>query len=241
MNASALPGLLTPPQQLVLDLGHRAAQGRGDFLVSPSNRDAVAFIDMWPHWPAPCLVIHGPAACGKTHLCAVWREMSGAVSVLPAQIADTGAEDLAGLGAHLVFDGIDPWVSDRAAETKLFHVYNIMKEQKRTMMITMRMAPAQAPFALPDLASRLRAAPAAAIHPPDDALLAAVMVKLFADRQIQVGPDALAYILPRMERSFSAARDLVAAADRLALTEKKPVTTALLRRVLLQSQEQASL
>ena len=54
--------------------------------------------------------------------------------------------------------------------------------------------------ALPDLASRLRAAPSVAIAPPDDRLLAAVLVKLFADRQVRVAPEVIAFLLRRMER-----------------------------------------
>ena len=39
--------------QLPLDLGHRPALGREDFLVAPSNQGAVAWIDRWPDWPGP--------------------------------------------------------------------------------------------------------------------------------------------------------------------------------------------
>lgn len=220
-------------QQLPLNLSHRPAQGRADFLVAPSNEKAVAWIDRWPDWPAPALVIYGPASCGKTHLAAVWKEQTGAAFADTDDLAAQSVDKIANMAEHLVFDHIDPWLGDRAAETVLFHLYNLMKEEKRTMLLTMRAAPAHIHFALPDLASRLRAAPAAAIEPPDDALLAALLVKLFSDRQLQVGPEILDYILPRMERSFAAAHDLVAAADRLAMAEKKGISISLIRQVLL--------
>ena len=54
------------------------AMGREDFLVSPSNADAVAWIDRWPDWPGPALVIVGPPGSGKTHLGQVWRQQAGA-------------------------------------------------------------------------------------------------------------------------------------------------------------------
>jgi DnaA regulatory inactivator Hda len=224
-------------QQLALDLGHRPAHGRADFLVASSNRDAVAWIDLWPQWPAPCFVLYGPPASGKSHLCAVWQDRAAAVSVDAAQLSALKADEIAALGGHLVLDGIDPWFGDRAAETTLFHLYNILKEEKRTMMVTTRIAPAHAPLALPDFASRLRAAPAAAIAPPDDTLLAAVLVKLFSDRQLQISSETLDYILPRMERSFAAARDLVETADKLSLVEKKGISIPLIRRILLEKDE----
>lgn len=220
-------------EQIPLDLGHRPAHGRDDFLVTPGNRNAVAWIDRWPDWPAPALVLHGPAACGKTHLSAVWKEKTGASIIDSALLTSENADILAGRAEHLVIDHIDPWFGDRAAETTLFHLYNILKETGRTMLLTSRMTPAQAVFALPDLASRLRAAPLAMIDSPDDDLLSAVLVKMFSDRQLQVGCDVIAYILPRMERSFAAAAAIVAAADRLALAEKRAVSIPLIRKVLL--------
>ena len=36
------------PDQLILDLPHRTALGRDDFLVGDCNRLAVDFIDRWP-------------------------------------------------------------------------------------------------------------------------------------------------------------------------------------------------
>ena len=220
-------------QQLTFDLGHRAAHGRDDFLVAPPNAAAVAWIDRWPDWPAPFLVLHGPAACGKTHLAAVWRERVGAAPVGPDELAAADAAALLDRAAHLVIDPVDPWIGDRAAETTLFHLYNLARERGQTVLLALRAPPAQLDFALPDLASRLRAAPAAAIQPPDETLLGAVLVKMFADRQLPLGRDALNYILPRMERSFAAARDLVERADRLALAEKRGLSVPLMRRLLL--------
>lgn len=218
--------------QIPLDLGYRQAFGRGDFHIGASNRDAVAWIDRWPRWPAPALILHGPAASGKSHLAAVWAQLANAQFVRPEALSVSSAQDLCANTSALVIDGLDPWLGDLASETCLFHVYNILKERGGHVMITMRMAAAQGDFIVPDLASRLRAAPAARIDPPDDLLLASVMIKLLSDRQLSVSNDVIAYLLPRMERSFAAARDIVAHADRLALAEKKPISVPLMRKVL---------
>ena len=221
------------PQQLTFDLGHRTASGREDFLIADSNRDAVSWIDLWPEWPAPALVLYGPAACGKTHLAAVWSAQAGAVSINPEELSTTSADILFARGQHYLIDPVDPWIGDRAAETTLFHLYNLAKENKRTLLLTMRVPPVRLSFTIPDLASRLRAAPGVAIHAPDEMLLGAVLVKMFADRQLQIGEDVLNYILPRMERSFAAARDLVIKADQQALAEKRPISVPLIRQVLM--------
>jgi len=223
----------TLAEQIPLDLGHRPAYGQKDFLVAPSNQNAVSWIDRWPEWPAPTVILYGPAACGKTHLAAVWKNKTKAKLLDTRLLTSVSADKLAEDSEHLVIDHIDPWFGDKEAETTLFHLYNILKETGRTMLLTSRMSPSQANFVIPDLSSRLRAAPAATIDSPDDALLSAVLVKLFGDRQLQIGCDVIAYILPRMERSFSAAHELVERADSLALAEKRPVSVPLMRRVLL--------
>lgn len=220
------------PQQIPLDLGARSAHGLEDFLIGPENRDAVGWIDRWPDWPAPVLIINGPAACGKTHLAAVWRDKTHAVNIIPDMLLKASAEQIAAKGECLVLDGVDPWLGEREAEETLFHLYNILKEEQRSLMMTMRMAPAHIDFAIPDLASRLRAAPVTMVQPPDDTLLASILIKLFSDRQLVVNNDVIKYILPRMERSFAAARDLVEKADIKALSNKQKITTRLMRDVL---------
>lgn len=218
--------------QIPLNLETRPALGREDFLTGPENQDAVMWIDRWPDWPAPILIINGPAASGKTHMAAVWREQTGAAAVDPQQLSQSTAENIAAAGQHIVLDGLDPWLGDLAAETTLFHLYNMFKEQGRTSLITVRMAPSHTDFAVKDLASRLRAAPVATIHPPGDMLLGSVLIKLFQDRQLTVSNDVIKYILPRMERSFDSARSIVTLADQMALARKKGISVPLMRDVL---------
>ncbi len=222
--------------QIPLDLGFRTAQGREDFLIAPSNQSAVAWIDRWPDWPAPLLILQGAAASGKSHLAQVWKDHINATPINPADLLRQSAEEIASQGKHLMIDGLDPWLGDCACETTLFHLYNIIKEEQRTMLIALRMAPAQTDFAIKDLASRFRAAPLATIDSPDDDLLAAILVKLFNDRQLTITAEAIQYLLPRIERSFAAVRDIVSEADHMALSKKRPISIPLLRDVLAHMQ-----
>lgn len=215
--------------QLALRFAHRPAMGEADFLVTDSNLEAVAWIDRWPGWPAPALTVHGPAGCGKTHLTQVWRARSGASVASAADLAVADVPALVALGGgRVALERPDAGVDERA----LLHLYNVVAERRGSLLLTAEAPPARWGVGLPDLASRLAAAPAVAVRPPDDTLMAAVLIKLFEDRQIAIGHDVVDFLLLRLERSFAAARALVAASDEAALAARRRITIPLVREVL---------
>jgi chromosomal replication initiation ATPase DnaA len=220
-------------QQLVLDLGHRSAHGVENFLVAPCNKDAVAWLDRWPDWPAPALAVYGPGACGKTHLADIWKNRSDARMIQAGQLRESSPDQLVSGTRNVIVDDAGPGIDERG----LLHLYNIVGEGGGSLLLTSRTAPARWNTGLADLRSRLAAAPAVAIGRPDDALIGAVLIKLFADRQIQLDGEVLAYVLARMERSFSAARSLVEALDRLALASHRRITKPLAREALAALEE----
>ena len=222
--------------QLAIDLPHRPAFGRADFLVSECNAAALGWIERWPQWPAHALVLHGPAGSGKSHLAHLWRERSGGTlvqgDVLRSLEPPLDPNELARCRAVAVDD------AEGAPEQALLHLYNCCSEAGANLLVVARDAPASWPMALPDLASRLRAAPSVSIALPDDSLLAAVLVKHFADRQVRVAPGVIAFLVRRMERSFAACGALAARLDRLALSAGRPISIALARLALAEAGDQ---
>lgn len=215
-------------RQLAFDLPHRPASGADDFLVAAPNAEAVAWLDRWPGWSMPGLALHGPEGCGKTHLLRVWQARSGARLIRPVDLAALDLPALAARPEPVALDACEGALPERA----LLHLYNLLAGAGRYLLFAGREPPARWPVALPDLRSRLGALPAVAIAPPDDALLAGILVKLFADRQLRVETAVIDYLLPRMERSFAAAERLVGRLDGSALALGSGVTVGLARRVL---------
>ncbi len=213
--------------QYVFDYDDQApAMGEGDFLVAGSNAAAKAWVDRWPDWENRGLAIWGPAGSGKSHLAEIWRRRSGA-SLLSA--ADVGASLLRPWrGGHVVLENL----TTGFAENGLLHLVNLVREDGGSLLLTGRAPPARWPVRLPDLASRLAALPAVDIGRPEDSLIAAVLEKQFRDRQLDVGGDVVPYLVTRMERSFSAIRDIVDALDSLSLREQRPITVPQARRAL---------
>jgi chromosomal replication initiation ATPase DnaA len=216
------------PRQLVLDLAHRQALGAEDFLVSHSNAAAVELIDRWPDWPDPASIVIGTQGSGKSHLAHVWRLRSSARLVAAGTLRDAAVAELADGGA-LVVEDIDRGIAEEQA---LFHLLNRARESKLAVLLTSRVAPGDLSFAIPDLRSRMRALPLVEVQRPDEALLKAVLVKLFADRQLNVEPPVIEYLCLRMERSMEAADRLVGTIDRLALAMHRKVTKSLAAEAL---------
>ncbi len=217
--------------QLTLELGlPPPTYTRDDFVVSPGNREALAWIDRWPDWPAPVLALGGPSGCGKTHLGRIWAARSKASVIEGADLDGKSVPELTGLASAAPAIVIDH--AERAPERGLFHLYNLMRERGRHLLLISEALPAHWKIALPDLASRLRAAPAVTVAPPDDELLGSIILKQLADRQLHAGPGVVQYLVSHMERSAAAARHVVAALDRRALTERREIDRRLAVDVL---------
>jgi chromosomal replication initiation ATPase DnaA len=220
------------PEQLPLLLGHRVARGLEDFLVAPSNRTAVEWIDRWPDWPFTALAIVGPRGSGKTHLAELWQAKAEADWVDPRTLGVEGAAATAQGAKAALIDDAERVQKDKPSQVALLQLYNLLRAAGGHLLLTAQSPPRQWRLSLPDLASRLRTAMVAEIGPPDDALLAAIALKLFADRQLTPAEGVIPLLLARGERSFAAIARNVAALDRAALAAKRPVTAALAREVL---------
>lgn len=217
-------------QQLGFDLPSRAALGRDAFFVAPSNAIAMAMIEGWHDWANRKLVLTGPAGSGKTHLTHVWAEVSGARIVAAKDLTEADVPSLA--QGHVAVEDV-PLIADNAeTETALFHLHNLVLAEGHALLLTGEQAVTQWGLRLPDLISRLQGTVTAALEAPDDTLLAALLAKLFADRQLTPKPNLIPYLLTRMDRSFAAAIDLVDRLDAVSLAQKKPLTRSLAASVL---------
>jgi chromosomal replication initiation ATPase DnaA len=213
--------------QLALDLSRPPGFLASDFLEAECNRDAAYWIGRWPAWPDFALALAGPKGSGKSHLAHIFATHRD-IEIIPAAdltVALVGElDDEEGVVVEDADRGVD--------ETALFHLYNLLKEHHRPLLLTGREPPNRWKVKLPDLKSRLATLTVATIGAPDDQLLQALLVKLFSDRQVRIEPEIISYLLPRMERSFAGVHTLVEKLDQAALQQGRAITLPLIRSVI---------
>ncbi|MEM9426580.1 MAG: chromosomal replication initiator DnaA [Pseudomonadota bacterium] len=213
-------------RQLAFDLPVRESRSRGDFFVSDANALALTRLDDATLWPNHKLVLVGPEGAGKTHLAHVWADATGALLLTPDVLE---ALDVPGTDCAVALDTADILTANQ--EEAVFHLHNHLSANALAFLLVARTPPAQWKLTLPDLKSRMVAADTVRIEAPDDALLSAVMVKQFADRQLAVAPNVIAWLVDHMDRSFASAQRMVDALDKAALAEGRAVTRPLAQKV----------
>lgn len=224
-------------EQLSFDLTSRPALGREDFFVAPSNALAVAMIDADAAWPSGKLVLTGDEGSGKTHLVHVWAARQGARVIAAADLTEDAVPDLA--AGPVAVEDVPQIARDAALQAALFHLHNLTLANGNLLLMTGRGAPRDWGLTLPDLQSRIEGTQAAALQPPCDKLLAVLLAKLFADRQIAPRPDVIPYLVRRMDRSHAEATRIVEAIDRASLAQGRPVTRDLVATLLGGTSEDA--
>lgn len=197
-----------PADQIALPLDWPQTDDEVRFIVSDANRDAFDHFHRWTMWPVKASILTGPRRSGRTLL---------------------GRSFVQRVGGRLIDQ------ADLADEEELFHAWNAAQDSGRPLvMIADAVPPAWTPR-LPDLRTRLAITPVATIGQPDDALFAALMQLLFADRGLHVAPEALRFMAERLNREYWTAERAIEEVDRFAIAERARVTLPTIRRALFQA------
>ena len=217
------------PGQLVFPFGVEPALGCEDFILAPCNEQAVRFIRRWPDWPTRMAAIHGPPHCGKTHLAAIWRNMADAEAFSARDLAPDLVTIVSRTGASILVEDVD---SDEPLEDRDRALLALFERPAGALLLTGRAPPSDWPVAIGDLKSRFLSLIAFAMWMPDDKLLSALVIKHFADRQLEVAEAVVRRIVTHVERTPEAIAAFVARADLKALAEKRPVTDRLVLELI---------
>jgi chromosomal replication initiation ATPase DnaA len=214
-------------QQLILDLRSIPSMGRNDYFVSDVNKEAVTWLDAWPNWTTFGFIVCGPLGSGKSHLAQVLKTLSHGCIIEAKDVSDQNIDQLSEKKC-LIIENIELFTS----ETLLFHLYNMLLENKNNLMITSKLTMSQISFELPDLKSRLLSLPQVNIGFPDDRLLKNLLIKQFLDKGILVEMEVIYYLIKRIDRSFEAISKLVSKIDFKSLEKAKKITIPFIKNTI---------
>lgn len=196
--------------QMALPLGWPADERQEDFIVGESNARAVRHLEHWGTWPVMATILTGPRKSGRSLLGRLFAAKSGG----------------------RVFDD-----ADQRPEEELFHAWNAAQESRRPLLIVADEAPPAWKVRLPDLKTRLGATPVIAVGDPDDEVAAGLFEKLLIQRNLQVPPGLIHYVMPRIERTHVAIIRAVDALDEVALAKRVRLSVKLARDMFGVKQE----
>lgn len=214
-------------QQLILNLRSLPSMGRNDYFVSEVNKEAVSWLDSWPNWTTFGFIVCGPLGSGKSHLAQVLKTLSHGDIIEAKDISNKNIDQLSEKKC-LIIENLESLTS----ETLLFHIYNMLLENKNNLMLTSKFNVSQINFELPDLKSRLLSMPQVSIGLPDDRLLKNLLIKQFLDKGILVEMDVIDYLIKRIDRSFEAISKLVAKIDFKSLEKAKKITIPFIKNTI---------
>ncbi|MEP9402899.1 chromosomal replication initiator DnaA [Sphingomonas sp. VNH70] len=179
------------PAQLSFPLELPPGAREDQFLVSPSNAQAVQYLDNWGLWPLPVAILTGPRKSGRTLLARMFAGRSGGM------IADD---------------------AELASETDLFHAWNQAQAEGRPLLIVADATPPVWRIALPDLRSRIAATPVVRLDAPDELLIETLLQHLFDRKELTAAPDLVRWLARRVDRSHLAVLRVVEALEEDAMS-----------------------
>ncbi len=202
--------------QLALPFVHTPDYAGWAWLTHEGSREAEAWL-LREDWPGGRLALWGDAGTGKTHLLHRWADVHG---------ASLGLVDGWPRGPVALDD------ADTVPEGALLHLLNAAQEAGHPVLLAARNPPGRWGTALPDLRSRLRACPTAALVPGDEFFLSLLLSRLLAERQVTVRPSLQRWMLTRLPRDAGVLREAAARLDAAALASGRAVTQALIASAL---------
>ena len=214
--------------QLVFKFPFKTTYYEKDFFVSASNFEAYKLIESWPKWSSKQINIFGPSGCGKTHLINILSKKLKLLSINAKKLDEK-------INKHVEkFDCIAVENYDENINEKfLYSFINQIKQYDKVIIINSSKSLKNFNIDLIDLKSRFNSFLEIKIDLPTDDLIRVIILKIFSDRQIDLGNRNLEFIINNIERSYDKILKFTKDIDDISLSTGKSININLIKKVLI--------
>ena len=213
--------------QLVFKFPFKTTYYEKDFFVSASNFEAYKLIESWPKWSSKQINIFGPSGCGKTHLINILSKKLKLLSI-NAKKLDEKINKLVEKFDCIAVENYDENINEKF----LYSFINQIKQYDKVIIINSSKSLKNFDIDLIDLKSRLNSFLEIKIDLPTDDLIRVMILKIFSDRQIDLGNRNLEYIINNIERSYDKILKFTKDIDDISLSTGKSININLIKKVL---------
>ena len=213
--------------QLVFKFPFKTTYYEKDFFVSASNFEAYKLIESWPKWSSKQINIFGPSGCGKTHLINILSKKLKLLSI-NAKKLDEKINKLIEKFDCIAVENYDENINEKF----LYSFINQVRQYDKVIIINSSKSLKNFNIDLIDLRSRLNSFLEIKIDLPTDDLIRVIILKIFSDRQIDLGSRNLEFIINNIERSYDKIMKFTKDIDNISLSTGKSININLIKKVL---------
>ncbi|MBL6758778.1 MAG: DNA replication protein [Pelagibacteraceae bacterium] len=217
-------------EQLIFKFPFSKKYFEQDFFVSSNNFSAFKLIEEWPTWPGKWLNIFGESGSGKTHLAKILEKKINNTKLIDAKDIDNEVvQEMVNFDCLI----IDSFKND-IDEKLLYSILNQSKRFENYVLIISTLSIKEKKFKLNDLQSRMNSFLYFGIELPTDDLLKVIISKTLSEKQININPKILDFILNNVERSYDKMFKFLKDLDELSLSTGKSININLIKKALNQ-------
>ena len=214
--------------QLIFKFPFKKKYYKQDFFISENNFSAFKLIESWPNWPGKWLNIYGTSGSGKTHLAKILEKKINKILIIDANKINNATIKNLNFFDCLIIDNFNNNIDE-----KLFYsILNESKQLENFILINSTSSIKNNKFDLGDLQSRINSFVFIGIELPTDNLLKVIISKTLSDKQININPKLLDYIINNVDRSYEKMLKFLKDVDELSLSTGKSININLIKKVL---------
>jgi chromosomal replication initiation ATPase DnaA len=213
--------------QIVFKFPDKSFYYEEDFCIGENNYEAYKLIKEWPNWTFKGINIYGPKKSGKSYLTKIFSDKTDS-KVFEGRNINKDNLNLILNQKVLIIEDIEVFNDEVLFQT----ILNDFISKNKFIYLTSSKLAGSISFKLKDLISRLNSLVAVVITNPSDDLFSQILTKMLSDKQINITPKEVNFILKNIERSYDAASKFVKNLDELSLLYKKKINTKIINQAL---------